>query len=153
MFSKLCSLDDVKLEPEIEPLVRALNGTKVLETCYSCEGHFLLEGRVFCHHNQKAQVHFHPIDLGNVAKLCNQILNDVIYSELDVGVHQCVVPGENYHEIHWSLEYRPRDYWIVVPQVSNLHIKVNPKWTEEKVRALLRKAFDSTIHICESFRV
>jgi hypothetical protein len=50
---------ELGLEQEVVGLVCALLDTGVLWTTYSCRGHFnLREHSAFCHHNQKAQVHF-----------------------------------------------------------------------------------------------
>lgn len=141
-----------RLDPEIESLVYALNDTGVLDTLYSCQGHFSLGGRSFCHHNQKAQVRFYVTNLPKAAALCDEILSNVLFDELDVTIFQCVVRGEDDFEIQWSLEYRPMRLWEMHPQDEGMYISMNANWTEEKIRNLLRRAFDKTIEICKAKR-
>jgi hypothetical protein len=137
------------LDPEIEDLVYALNDTGVVDTTYSCEGHFSLRPGSFCHHNQKAQVHFRVIDLAKAAKLCERILSKVIFDGIDVTVNQYVIRGEDDFDIEWSLEYRPVEYWEIQPQDEGVYVGINKGWTEQRARTLLRKAFDKTIAVCK----
>jgi len=136
------------IDSEIENLVYALNDTGAVDTIYSCEGHFSLSSDTFCHHNQKAQVHFTVINLKKAAALCDDILSTVLLDDLDVTVHQYAVRGDEDFEIQWSLEYRPIGYWQICPQDQGVYVTVSKGWTEKKARSLLRKAFDQTIAVC-----
>ncbi len=137
------------LDPDIENLVYALNDTGVVDTNYSCQGHYSLNGRAFCHHNQKAQISFYVLDLRKASALMYEILSNVLFHELDINVIQYVIKGEDDFEIQWRLEYRPTRLWDMRPQDEGMYISMNSNWTEKKVRALLYKAFDKTIKICK----
>jgi len=136
------------LDPEIESLVYALNDTGIVDTIYSCQGHFSLGPSSFCHHNQKAQIHFHVIDLEQASYLCEDILSTVLFDDLDVTVQQYVVKGEDDFEIQWSLEYRPIGYWCIKPQDQGVYVAISEQWNEKRARSLLREAFDKTIDVC-----
>jgi hypothetical protein len=140
------------LDPEIESLVYALNDTGVVDTIYSCQGHFSLGPGSFCHHNQKAQIHFHVIDLEKASSLCEDILSTVLFDDLDVTVQQYVVKGEDDFEIQWSLEYRPIEYWCINPQDQGVYVAISERWNEKRVRGLLREAFDKTIEVCRKYQ-
>lgn len=142
--------NNIKLDKEIEELVYALNDTNILKTFYSCEGHFALGGNSFCHHNQKAQVCFYVEDIHKVTILCNEILEKVIFDELEVTVKQFAIPSEDSLEIQWELNYRPKKFWQIVPQDEGMYITVHPNWSEKKARDLLRQAFNKTIQVCKT---
>ncbi len=143
---------EIPLDSEIEELVYALLDTAVVATTYSCEGHFTLaHSGAFCHHNQKAQVHFLVKDLPRAASLFDEVLRNVLVNALEVGVRQIPLTngGNEEVEVQWVLEYHPVNFWEIRPQDEGVFIGVNAKWSEKKARSLLRKAFKATIRICK----
>lgn len=141
------------IEPEVVDLVCAMLDTGVLGTTYSCRGHFnLREKDGFCHHNQKAQIHFQVKDVAKAAALCNEILLKVLVDEIDIEVRQIAnrdFPDEPV-EVEWMLEFRPIGFWDMRPQDSGMLITVREGWTEEKARKLIAEAFAATIEICKN---
>ncbi len=139
------------IDPGIVDLVCALLDTGVVATTYSCEGHFNLQhGGAFCHHNQKAQVHFHVKNLALATALCHEILTAVVFDGLAVSVVVAQNKGapDDELEIVWCLEYRPEGFWEMWPQDAGMYIGIAPGWSEQKVRKLLQKAFKATIKVC-----
>lgn len=143
------------LEQEMVELVATLLDTGVVATTDSCRGHFdLREKSDFCHHNQKAQVHFQVKDLARAAALCDEILREVQVDGIDIEVRQQVNQGppDEPVEIEWLLEFRPQGFWEMRPQDSGMLIMVGDGWTREKADRLIGEAFDAVIEVCKSGR-